>query len=134
MPTTKAGPLEFTELDQAYRLAFRDWNSQLHNFQTVSEHPIDDAETRKARELAAAAESAYREKRDRLAGFILTGTRLSRIFGPYDPTVSHQTLTPDQYRDVEVLAYRYWEEAGRPHGTAEADWLRAEKVVLSRTN
>jgi hypothetical protein len=132
MPTTKAAPLEFAELDQAYRLAFHQWNSQLHNFQSISEHPVDDAETRKAREQTEAAELVYREQRDRLAGYILTGTRLSRIFRHGAEPDEIERLSPEQRHEVEVLAYRLWEDAGRPQGTAERDWLRAESLVLSK--
>ena len=29
-------------------------------------------------------------------------------------------------QDIERLAYRYWEERGRPFGSPEVDWFRAE--------
>ena len=32
---------------------------------------------------------------------------------------------------VAKLAYQYWEERGRPFGSPEADWFRAERAVYS---
>jgi Protein of unknown function (DUF2934) len=35
--------------------------------------------------------------------------------------------TSDDYgAAVEKLAYRFWEERGRPFGSPEEDWLKAE--------
>jgi Protein of unknown function (DUF2934) len=31
--------------------------------------------------------------------------------------------------DIELIAYRLWEERGRPHGSPEEDWYRAELEV-----
>ena len=28
---------------------------------------------------------------------------------------------------IEKLAYRFWEERGRPFGSPEVDWLKAER-------
>ena len=33
--------------------------------------------------------------------------------------------------DVQVLAYRLWEEAGRPLGSADENWYRAEDMLRS---
>jgi hypothetical protein len=30
---------------------------------------------------------------------------------------------------VEKLAYQLWEERGRPSGSSEQDWVRAEQVI-----
>jgi hypothetical protein len=128
MPSTKAALEDFSELDQAYRLAFRNWSSQIHHLQAVADHPIDEQESRQAHHLVEAAESDYRDRRDRLAGYILTGTRFSRLF----PKDRDSSLTEEQRSEIERVAYRLWEEAGRPDGTAESDWLRAERIVLDR--
>ncbi len=29
-------------------------------------------------------------------------------------------------QEIELLAYRYWEDRGRPFGSPEIDWFRAE--------
>jgi hypothetical protein len=34
--------------------------------------------------------------------------------------------------EIARLAYFYWQERGRPSGTGEEDWFRAEQEVRSR--
>ena len=47
---------------------------------------------------------------------------------PGSASVSTRDLpTHDQ---IAQLAYQLWEERGRPEGSAEEDWLRAEKQLL----
>jgi DUF2934 family protein len=38
------------------------------------------------------------------------------------------TVEPEQ---IESLAYALWQERGRPEGSPEADWLRAEKELAT---
>ncbi len=33
---------------------------------------------------------------------------------------------------IEKLAYRFWEERGRPFGSPEVDWLKAEREFRRR--
>ena len=33
------------------------------------------------------------------------------------------------YAQVEKLAYEFWEQRGRPLGSPEEDWFRAEQVL-----
>jgi len=40
-------------------------------------------------------------------------------------------LGEDRHQFVARLAYKYWQERGRPFGSAEADWFRAERAVYS---
>ncbi len=35
---------------------------------------------------------------------------------------------------IALLAYAYWEQRGRAGGSAEEDWFRAEREILSRMN
>ena len=35
----------------------------------------------------------------------------------------------DRHEFVEKLAYKLWEERGRPFGSAEVDWFAAERAV-----
>jgi hypothetical protein len=37
----------------------------------------------------------------------------------------------DRHEFVEKLAYRLWEERGRPFGSPDVDWLAAEQAVFS---
>jgi len=32
--------------------------------------------------------------------------------------------------EIEKLAYRFWEERGRPFGSPEVDWFKAEREFL----
>jgi hypothetical protein len=40
-------------------------------------------------------------------------------------------LGEDRHEFVAKLAYQYWEERGRPFGSPEADWFRAELALYS---
>jgi Protein of unknown function (DUF2934) len=40
-------------------------------------------------------------------------------------------LGEDRHEFVTRLAYRLWEERGRPLGSPEVDWLAAERAVYS---
>lgn len=45
-------------------------------------------------------------------------------------------LTPDfsyesRHEFVEELAYKHWEQRGRPLGSPEVDWLAAEQAVYA---
>lgn len=33
------------------------------------------------------------------------------------------------YDEIAILAQQYWVERGRPHGSPEVDWLRAEATL-----
>jgi hypothetical protein len=37
----------------------------------------------------------------------------------------------DRHEFVEKLAYKLWEERGRPPGSPEIDWIAAEQAVYS---
>ena len=57
------------------------------------------------------AERLYRQRRNTLAGVIL------------EPNAGLPSAA------VKRLAHSLWERAGRPAGTAESDWYRAEALV-----
>lgn len=38
--------------------------------------------------------------------------------------------TPPAHEEIARLAYLYWEARGRPIGSPEEDWLRAEQDLL----
>lgn len=44
---------------------------------------------------------------------------------------NHRAISHD---DVAQLAHRYWIERGRPHGTHEEDWFRAEQELRSEAS
>jgi hypothetical protein len=69
------------------------------------------------------ARLAHNESRDRLAAH-LAGEMVAA-----DRRVSAGGL-PDEAR-VRKTARLLWEFSGKPHGTAENDWFRAERLVRS---
>lgn len=103
-----------------YRAAFEDFSRKAQQAQHLAEHPSGD---RKAFEIALLelekAHLAYNEARDAMIRSML-------------PASSGE---PDQRRDpredVQAIAELLWEGAGRPTGTAEEDWRRAEAIVKS---
>jgi len=48
---------------------------------------------------------------------------------PFD--LSTDFLGEDRHELVAKLAYRLWEERGRPFGSPEVDWFAAERTVYS---
>lgn len=85
---------------------------------------------------AEAAMGAYRECRERLARFLIS----LRAAGESEAAVDFQAVsawmttrkTPvagDREDAVQALAYRLWEEAGRPAGSSQEHWYRAEKLL-----
>jgi len=43
-------------------------------------------------------------------------------------------VAPPSYQEIAKLAQRYWDDRGRPEGSPEQDWLRAEKDLLERAS
>jgi hypothetical protein len=48
---------------------------------------------------------------------------------PFD--LSTDFMGEDRHELVAKLAYKLWEERGRPFGSPEVDWFRAERAVYS---
>jgi hypothetical protein len=108
-------------VEENYRRAFEDFSSRVQQVQLLTEHPNGD---RVAFETALLelekAHLAYNAARDALVGKLL----------PNEEVRSGQDgRTPDHHADVPALAELLWESAGRPTGTAEEDWHRAEAIV-----
>jgi hypothetical protein len=55
---------------------------------------------------------------------------LRESLGGTDPVSPAQTES--RRESVEALAYQFWEERGRPMGSPEEDWFRAEVEIGSR--
>lgn len=102
---------EYERLRKLYDNAFREWieASRSHDFRTG--HPAPDTET-EAQARMAAARALVRQRRDALAAFLSS---------------SNQVNAP--YAQVEHAAYFIWLNAGRPSGTAAADWFCAQKQL-----
>jgi hypothetical protein len=39
-----------------------------------------------------------------------------------------------QHEQIQKLAYRLWEERGKPLGSPDEDWLRAEQELIQRSS
>lgn len=65
----------------------------------------------------------YYDRRNRLANFLLRKKRSQS-----------ETTVNDKWTMVRTTAYYLWEQAGRPSGTAERDWERAEQIVKENGN
>lgn len=109
----------FASVESAYRAAFEDFSRKAQRVQFLTEYPSGD---RKAFETALLelekAHLVYDEARDAL---------IQSMF----PS-AHQQLTnapEDHYADIQAIAELLWESAGRPSGTEEEDWKRAEAIV-----
>jgi len=60
------------------------------------------------------------------------GPRESKFMNKQEPLeLIPNFLGETRHEFVAKLAYQYWEERGRPFGSPEADWFRAERAVYS---
>jgi hypothetical protein len=104
-----------------YRSAFENFSRKAQNIQFLTEHPSGD---RKAFETALLelekAHLAYNQARDVFVRSLLPAS---------EPAPPNQRQ--DHIHDVQAIAELLWESAGRPTGTAEEDWHRAEAIVKS---
>jgi|SRR5271156_1822296 hypothetical protein len=106
----------------AYRSAFEDFSRKAQRVQLLTKHPTGD---RTAFENALLelekAHLAYNYARDAFVRSLLPAS---------EPTQSKRGQARRDHRgDVQAIAELLWESAGRPTGTAEEDWRRAEAIV-----
>ena len=100
-----------------YRTAFEDFSRKAQRVQQLTEHPTGDRSEFEAALLELEkAHLAYGEARDALV----------RSLAPAAPVLAGKD---DHRSDVRTYAELLWESAGRPTGTAEDDWQRAETIV-----
>jgi Protein of unknown function (DUF2934) len=106
-------------VEEGYRSAFEEFSRKAQRVQSLTEHPTGD---RKAFETALLelekAHLEYNEARDALVRSLLPGSVKER-----------NRVAADHRGDVQAIAELLWESAGRPTGTAEEDWRRAEAIV-----
>lgn len=79
----------------------------------AAQPPADQLGKQSSQKRFEKAQASYRECRQKLARFIAGLDKPSP--GPRD--------------DVRAVAYRLWEEAGRPAGNPEQHWFQAEALV-----
>lgn len=105
-----------------YRLAFEDFSRTAKRVQELTENPYTERNTFETALLELEkAHLRYNQARDALVRSLLERegvTHSSRGETEYD----HRS-------DVQAIAELLWEGAGRPEGSAEEDWHRAEAIV-----
>jgi len=115
--------------EEDYRYSFEDFSRKAERVQFLAQHPTGD---QKAFETALLelekAHLAYNDARDALVRSLrptlVPQTPNHRLKGWGD---DHRGQ--DHSADIQAIAELLWESAGRPTGTAEDDWRRAEAIV-----
>lgn len=111
-------PVVPADVWQAYREAFDDFAQKVRQVQLLAASPgVDQQAIDQALLDLETAHTFYNATRDILAEQFL-------------PSASVAQDTPhDHVHNVRHLATLRWEMSGRPEGTAEDDWYRAEEIV-----
>lgn len=106
---------ESKNLQNAYRVTFREYADRLNTLQGLIDCGKTGTENfQTALDAVEAAHAAHSHARDCLARELM---RLTKSAAPADE------------QQIRRTARLIWEFAGRPEGTAERDWQRAEKLV-----
>ncbi len=104
-------------VESQYRSAFEDFSRKAQHVQQLTERPTGDRnEFETALLELEKAHLAYDEARDALVRSLL-------------PAAPGLAVKDDHRADIRTVAELLWERAGRPTGTAEEDWQRAEAIV-----
>jgi hypothetical protein len=113
-----------TDVQQAYERAFQEFSDRVRALQCLTLHPSPDAAAINLALLELEkAHWAYDRCRDALAVELLPES-MRCTFRHMEPN------SPEAYEDrVRVVAQLLWESVGRPEGTADDDWNRAEQIV-----
>jgi hypothetical protein len=106
------------ELRNEYRATWAVFSHKLDVYQTCVESG-DHAGAEAALLEVEKARMAHNRARDRLAQH-LTGEIKA---------IDLKTIGVSQQRRVRETAHILWEIAGKPQGTADSDWLRAETLL-----
>jgi hypothetical protein len=111
-------PIVAVDVWQAYREAFDDFAQKVRQVQLLAAHPgVEQQAIDQALLDLETAHALYNATRDSLAEQFL-------------PTpAAGQDIAHDHVQNVKDLAALRWEMSGRPEGTAEDDWYRAEEIV-----
>jgi hypothetical protein len=120
-------------LRHAYRTTFDEYACKLDVVQRLidsdgTNNAADKARIDVAIQEADAARRAHNSARDLLAAELAAEASL-KMSGRKSPAQSFPA-SDDRVRETAQLL---WEFAGRPQGTAERDWCRAEQLVHAAT-
>jgi len=113
-----------TDVQQAYERAFQEFSDRVRALQCLTSHPSPNAAAINLALLELEkAHWAYDRCRDALAVELLPAS-MRDAFRHMEPN------SAGVYEDrVRALAQLLWESVGRPEGTADDDWNRAEQIV-----
>ena len=107
------------QAQEAYRKAFRHFAKQVEHVQTLTAQPNVDLKVFEVALLELErAHINYDLCRDQWAKFLLPSAPKT----VRDLEHSHEDCIP-------TIAELLWESAGRPEGTADEDWRKAEEIV-----
>jgi hypothetical protein len=113
-----------TDVQQAYQRAFQEFSDRARALQWLTLHPNPDAAAISVALLELEkAHWLYDRCRDALAVELLPAS-MRGAFRDMEPN------SAEVYEDrVRAVAQLLWESVGRPEGTADDDWNRAEQIV-----
>jgi hypothetical protein len=112
-----------TDLQWIYRRAFEDFSQKVQQVQRLTFEPNPDRAA--IEEAVLAMEKArvfYNDCRDALAKQLLSSSRK-------DPFAVQSDSPAANSQRVRGIAELLWEVSGKPEGTAEEDWYRAEEIL-----
>lgn len=108
------------EVEEQYREAFEEFSKKAEYVQSLAVKTNDPKAFEAALFELEKAHLAYNQARDLMLRSLLPAS------------VQLETLADHNHNhnaDVPGIAELLWESAGRPDGTAERDWQRAEAIV-----
>jgi Protein of unknown function (DUF2934) len=108
---------------QAYRDAFRQFQREANRLAVIkAQLSHDPAEAEKALLRVERAHLAYNHARDTLAAFLMSAENSRALLAIPEGARRERNRVKD-------IAELLWELAGKPQGSADDDWYRAERVV-----
>jgi len=108
---------------RAYRDAFHQMEREAVRLaKTNSRACYDPVEAEAALLCLEQARLTYNDTRDTLAAFLMSPAVRQTLW-------AIPAATRQETRRVKGLAELFWELAGKPQGSADDDWYRAERVV-----
>jgi hypothetical protein len=108
------------EVWEAYDAAFHEFSEKVRNLQNLTDDPASPKHAIEAAVLAVEiARIAYGRARDAAAEMLLDAPLTNSLPPAANGSPVH----------TAEIAELLWKSAGRPEGTAESDWRRAEEII-----
>lgn len=110
-------------LERAYRDAFRQFQRETARLAKINaKASYNPADTEAALLAVEQTRLTYNDTRDTFAAFLLPAPARQAFW-------AIPAATRQEARRVKGLAELFWELSGKPQGSADDDWYRAERVV-----